>query len=134
MIFVKNSRGGREVNMINTLSKINLSKIGWEGGRSTSIWIMSLNILLFFGDYPLLNVVKYNVIIGIFNKMKYIFLNSSIYLWLQYGDHVRKVKKSLRKQMQNMILLTKINSYGYPIMLITSIYFSEMYQVHLMLL
>ena len=45
MIFVKNSRGGREVNMINTLSKINLSKIGWEGGGSTSIWIMSLNIL-----------------------------------------------------------------------------------------
>ena len=39
--------------MINTLSKINLSKIGWEGGRSTSIWIMSLNILVFFGDYPL---------------------------------------------------------------------------------
>ena len=39
--------------MINTLSKINLSKIGWEGGWSTSIWIMSLNILsLFFGDYP----------------------------------------------------------------------------------
>ena len=34
MIFVKNSRGGREVNMINTLSKINLSKIGYEGGRS----------------------------------------------------------------------------------------------------
>ena len=39
--------------MINTLSKINLSKIGWEGGRSTSIWIMSLNILFFFGDHPL---------------------------------------------------------------------------------
>ena len=37
--------------MINTLSKINLSKIGWEGGRSTSIWIMSLNIL-FFLEYP----------------------------------------------------------------------------------
>ena len=47
--------------MINTLSKINLSKIGWQGGRSTSIWIMSLNIMLllfevipylflFFGD------------------------------------------------------------------------------------
>ena len=34
MIFVKNSRGGREVNMINTLSKINLPKIGWEGGMS----------------------------------------------------------------------------------------------------
>ena len=32
MIFVKNSRGGREVNMINTVSKINLSKIGWEAG------------------------------------------------------------------------------------------------------
>ena len=36
--------------MINTLSKINLSKIGWEGGGSTSIWIMSVNILLFFFD------------------------------------------------------------------------------------
>ena len=36
--------------MINTLSKINLSKIGWEGGGSTSIWIMSLNILLVFLD------------------------------------------------------------------------------------
>ena len=31
--------------MSNTLSKINLLKIGWEGGGSTSIWIMSLNIL-----------------------------------------------------------------------------------------
>ena len=40
--------------MINTLSKIDLSKIGWEGGRSTSIWIMSLNILFFLGgEYPL---------------------------------------------------------------------------------
>ena len=48
MIFVKNSKGGRGVNMIYTLSKINLSKIGWEGGGSTSIWIMSLNILLLF--------------------------------------------------------------------------------------
>ena len=52
MIFVKNSRGGREVKMINTLSKINLSKIGWEGGRSTSIWIMSLNILFFLEITP----------------------------------------------------------------------------------
>ena len=47
MIFVKNSRGGREVNMINTLSKIDLAKIGWEIGGSTSIWIMSLNMLFF---------------------------------------------------------------------------------------
>ena len=30
------------------LSKINLSKIGWKGGWSTSILIMPLNILLFF--------------------------------------------------------------------------------------
>ena len=45
MTFVKNSIAGREVNMINTVSKINLSKIGWEGGESTSIWIMSFNIL-----------------------------------------------------------------------------------------
>ena len=36
--------------MINTLSKINLSKIVWEGGGSTSIWIMSLNILFVFFD------------------------------------------------------------------------------------
>ena len=50
MNFVKNSRGGREVNMINTLPKLNLSKIRWEGGGSTSIWIMSLNILGFFSD------------------------------------------------------------------------------------
>ena len=54
MIFVKNSRRGREVNMINTLSKINLSKIGLEGGRSTSIWIMSLNILFVFFRVPLM--------------------------------------------------------------------------------
>ena len=53
MISVKNSRGGREVNMINTLSKINLSKIGWEGGWSTLIRIMSLNILFFFLTAPL---------------------------------------------------------------------------------
>ena len=53
MIFVKNSRGGREVNMISALSRINLSKIGWEGGGPTSIWIMSLNILfVFLADYP----------------------------------------------------------------------------------
>ena len=32
MIFVKNSRGGREVNMINTLSKI-----GWEGGVNLNL-------------------------------------------------------------------------------------------------
>ena len=36
MIFVKNSRGGREVNMINTLSNINLSKIGWEGASEVN--------------------------------------------------------------------------------------------------
>ena len=34
--------------MINPVSIINLSKIEWEGGGSTSIWIMSLNILFFF--------------------------------------------------------------------------------------
>ena len=49
MIFVKNSRDGKEVTMIQQ-SKINLSKIGWEGGGSTSIWIMSLNTLFVFFD------------------------------------------------------------------------------------
>ena len=39
--------------MINTLSKINLSKIGREGGRSTLIWIMSLDILFVFFRLPL---------------------------------------------------------------------------------
>ena len=41
--------------MINTVSKIHLSKIGGEGGGSTSIWIMSVNILFCFFDgtpYP----------------------------------------------------------------------------------
>ena len=38
MIFAKNSIGGREVNMINTLSKIDLSKIGWEGGGVNLNW------------------------------------------------------------------------------------------------
>ena len=38
--------------MINTVSKINLSKIGGEGGGSTSIWTMSLNILCFFYGTP----------------------------------------------------------------------------------
>ena len=56
MIFVKNSRGGREVNMINILSKINLSKIGWEEGGSTSIWIMPLNILFVFFRVPLMSL------------------------------------------------------------------------------
>ena len=56
MIFVKNSMGGWEVNMINTVSKINLSKIGWKGGRSTSIWIMSLNILFFLEITPKSNL------------------------------------------------------------------------------
>ena len=50
MIFVKNSMGGREVNTTNTLSKIILLKIGWEGGGSTSIWIMSVYILFVFFD------------------------------------------------------------------------------------
>ena len=40
--------------MINTLSKKNLSKIGWEGGGSTSIWIMSTSIWImsFFDGTP----------------------------------------------------------------------------------
>ena len=64
MIFVKNSLGGREVNMMNTLSKNNLSKIGWEGGGSTSIWIMSVNILFFFWTLPL---IFFNISIEIFS-------------------------------------------------------------------
>ena len=44
--------------MINTVSKINLSKIGWEGGGSTSIWTMSLNYCVFFGRYPLGDLEK----------------------------------------------------------------------------
>ena len=34
MIFVKNSRGGREVNIVKTVSKINLSKIEWEANAT----------------------------------------------------------------------------------------------------
>ena len=58
MIFSKISREGREDNMINTLSKINLSKIGWKGGGSTSIWIMSLNITVFLGGRLPLSFVR----------------------------------------------------------------------------
>ena len=39
--------------MINIVSK--MSKIWWEGGGSTSIWIMLLNILGFFFMLPLTN-------------------------------------------------------------------------------
>ena len=60
MIFVKNSRGGREANMIKILSKINLSKIGLEGGGSTSIWIMSVNILCVFLTAPLSTLILVN--------------------------------------------------------------------------
>ena len=72
MIFVKNSRGGREVNMINNLSKINLSKLGWEGGGSTSIGIMSLNIL-FFLTAPLTHELK-----GIQEKRMYYYVAEAI--------------------------------------------------------
>ena len=44
--------------MLNTLSKINLSKVGWEEGRSTSIWKMSLNILGFFERVPHRKITK----------------------------------------------------------------------------
>ena len=57
--------GGREVNMINTLSKMNLSEIGWEGGGSTSIWIMSLNIL-FFLEYPKVTYDIFYMMIAIY--------------------------------------------------------------------
>ena len=36
MIYVKNARGGREVNMINTVSKLNLSKKR-VGGRGVNL-------------------------------------------------------------------------------------------------
>ena len=36
---------------IATRVNFNLSNIGWEAGGSTSIWIMSLNILCFFWTY-----------------------------------------------------------------------------------
>ena len=40
--------------MICSLIKISLSKIGWEGGGSASIWIMCLNILFVFLKVPLI--------------------------------------------------------------------------------
>ena len=40
--------------MINTLSKINLSKIGWEGGREVNLNLDNVfEYTVFFGDYPL---------------------------------------------------------------------------------
>ena len=59
-VFVKNSVGrvGALPNL--NLSKNNLSKIGKEGGWSTLIWIMSLNILSFIGRYryPLVRIYR----------------------------------------------------------------------------
>ena len=51
--------------MINTLSKIDLSKIGWEGGVSTLIWIMSVNILFVFLTAPLMlpNVMAFHFLL-----------------------------------------------------------------------
>ena len=47
MIFVKNSRGGTEVNMISTVSKINLSKIGYNSGYNIKyIWLLKVKYLL----------------------------------------------------------------------------------------
>ena len=58
MIFVKNSRGGREVNMINTVSKINLSKIGWEGGGvNLNLDDVSKYTVLFFDGTPKQNSI-----------------------------------------------------------------------------
>ena len=37
MIFVKNSRGGREVNVINKMSKINLSEMGRREGVNLNL-------------------------------------------------------------------------------------------------
>ena len=48
--FVKNSVGRVGALPTKKLSKNNLSKLGQEGGWSTLVWIMSLNILLFFFD------------------------------------------------------------------------------------
>ena len=64
MIFVKNSKGGREVNMINTLSKIDLSKIGWEGWGSISIWIMSVNVM-FFLEVTTYDILRHSFLNGL---------------------------------------------------------------------
>ena len=64
--FVKNLTRGREVNIINTLSKNNLSKLGEEGGGSTSIWTMSTNILFFFIDVTPKDLVNFELFEFIF--------------------------------------------------------------------
>ena len=61
--------------MINTLLKINLSKIGWEGGGSTSILIMSLNILLFF-----LDVTPKGPVI----EIRFSFIKDITFLYIKY--------------------------------------------------
>ena len=62
MIFVKNSRGGREGGQHDQPCVKNECLKDWVGGRgSTSIWIMSLNILGFFMA-PLSYKYNYNCI------------------------------------------------------------------------
>ena len=57
-----------EVNMINTASKI-----GWEGGGSKSIWIMSLNIRVFFSGRLYSIFVKNN---SQKNALRFVFVST----------------------------------------------------------
>ena len=58
MIFVKNSMGGREVNRINTLSKIDLSKIG-RGRNNGGSWDPSSQKIFGLTENFQLNIHKF---------------------------------------------------------------------------
>ena len=79
IVLFKNLTGGREVNIINTLSKNKLSKLGLEGGGSTSIWTMSTNILFLFFE-----VIPYRLVtsttIGVVDSRGPILLPAGIIL------------------------------------------------------
>ena len=102
MIFVKNSMGGREVNMINTLSKIKLSKIGWEGRGSTSIWIMSLDILFVCFLTAPLNVHDFSSLISLDLVDNYP-PNRNIKTFSKHNRRLRFVSRILQGMGKNCI-------------------------------
>ena len=88
--------------MINTVSKINLSKIGWEGGGSTSIWIMSLNILFVFLEYPLVKFLSF-----LESKEQFIYVSA---LTRSYKNMFQSSMGSLKKKSQKVGKVEKVQN------------------------
>ena len=77
-----------------------MSKIGWEGGGSTSIWMMSLNILFFFGALPITTFKNSTAVPcrHFFHQIKFFYIMSvNIYIsYFQPVDLCGEFHKALR--------------------------------------